>query len=225
MKGTLPFALVILCAASALAQQNDWLIVPGKRLGPITRDTTRVDLDRLFGKGNVQEQPIDEGDGPGPATVVFPKMPTASLAIFGLNGRIEHVSVCYQRTTGPCKWHAASGVSLGTKLQRLETLNGRAFTIEPWISDVGGNVDSWEGGKLAGLFGDGTNRQVLVTGQLQLTLGYQVPPNGLTSQQRKLEEEVDRVRPGPNSSDPAMRQLRPTVTRMRLVFPLYGRLP
>jgi hypothetical protein len=82
MKPKLPFALVVLCAVSALAQQNDWLIVPGKRLGPITSDVTRADLDRLFDKASVKDKPVDSGEGPELATVVFPKMPAAGIAIF-----------------------------------------------------------------------------------------------------------------------------------------------
>jgi hypothetical protein len=36
------FAVVFLWSASAPAQPNNWLIVPGKRLGQITPDTTRA---------------------------------------------------------------------------------------------------------------------------------------------------------------------------------------
>jgi hypothetical protein len=204
--------LVMLCAASAMAQQNDWLIVPGKRLGPITSDTNRADLDRLFGKVSVHDQPVDSGEGPEPATVVFPKMPTATLAIFWQDGRIDRVMVCYQRETGPCKWHTENGVSLGTSLQKLETLNGRAFQIQPWGSDVGGNISSWRGGKLARLFGEGESRQLL------LTVYFQETPKGLTPEQGKLLDEIDRQKRSPLSNDLAVRQLRPTVTRMELVF-------
>ncbi len=203
----------MLFAAFAPADQNDWLIVPGKRLGPITPDTTRADLDRFFGKANVQDQPVDSGEGPEPATVVFPKMPKAALAIFWQDNRMDRVMICYQYEVGPCKWHTESGVSLGTDLQQLETLNGRAFQIEAWGYDLGGNISSWRGGKLAGVFGDGGNSG------LHLTVGWQEPPNGPTPQQRKLENEVNRQKRNPLSSDLAVRQLHPTVERMELVFP------
>jgi hypothetical protein len=39
MKANLPLAIFMLCSFR-LRQQNDWIIVPGKRLGPITRDAT-----------------------------------------------------------------------------------------------------------------------------------------------------------------------------------------
>jgi len=213
VKTKLPFALIVLCATSALAQQNDWLIVPGKRLGPITSDTTRADLDRIFGKAGVQDQPVDSGEGPEPATVVFPKSPSGALAIFWQeDNRMDRVTICYQQhEAGPCKWHTASGVSLGTNLQQLEALNGRAFQIEPWGYDLGGNISSWRGGKLAGFFGDGVSRKLL--------LAVYIQEKSLTPEERKLFDEINRQKSKPLSSDPAVRQLHPTVTRMEMIFP------
>ena len=107
MKTTLLVAIVILCAVAGLAQQNDWVIVPGKRLGPITPDTSRTDLERLLGKGKVRDQPVETGEGPEPGTVVFPDEPDAALAILWeptLRGdsyydgrkRIREALICYQ---------------------------------------------------------------------------------------------------------------------------------
>jgi hypothetical protein len=76
---------------------------------------------------------------------------------------MDRVMVCYQLEAAPCRWQTESGVSLGTNLQQLEMLNGRAFQIEPWGYDLGGNISSWRGGKLARVFGEGQSRQVLLT--------------------------------------------------------------
>jgi hypothetical protein len=70
-----------MCAVSGWAQQNDWLIVPGERLGPITSSMTRADLVRLFGKAQVRDEMFDPAEGPGLATVVFPKTPGRELVI------------------------------------------------------------------------------------------------------------------------------------------------
>jgi len=212
MRTKLYLVLIMFCATAALAQQNDWLIVPGKRLGPITSNTTRADLVRLFGEANVRDQPVDSGEGPEPATVVFPKRPSTALAVFWQNNQMDRVMLCHQHEAGPCKWHTADKVSLGTSLRQLEILNSRPFQIEGWGSDVSGNITSWQGGKLAGSFGEGENRRVV------LTVGWQEPPDGPTPQQRRLEDELDQQKRGPLSSDLAVRQLRPTVTRMMLLF-------
>ncbi len=206
----LPLACVLFYTTSARSQTNDWLIVPGKRLGPITADTTRADLDHLFAKAIVQDQPVDSGEGPEPATVVFPKLPTSALAIFWRDNRMDRVMICYQRARS-CKWHTQSGVSLGTSLNQLEMLNGRALQIEPWGSDVGGNITSWRGGRLTDVFGDGENNG------LWLTVDSQESPGGATPEQSRSLDALSRQK-RLLSSDPAVRQLHPTVTRMRLVF-------
>ena len=72
---------VSLLAVPAAAQKNDWLIVPGQRVGPITAATTRADLDSIFGKENVQERNLDGNGGPEAATVVFAADTSAALAI------------------------------------------------------------------------------------------------------------------------------------------------
>ncbi len=59
--------LVVAFIGSAGAQ-NDWTIVPGKRLGPIAASTSRMELKRLFGKSNVEDKPVDTGEGPEPAS-------------------------------------------------------------------------------------------------------------------------------------------------------------
>jgi len=228
MKTTLPFAVAMLCAGSALAQQNDWIIVPGKRLGPIIPDTSRSDLDRLFGRANVQDQPVDTGEGPEPATVVFPKMPTAALAILWSQtapNRVSDVLICFQSLASPCKWHTENGVSLGTTLEKLETLNGRAFQIQPWGFDGQGYISSWLGGKLANVFDDGGQSWYGFRSGLGLRLYYQETPKDTTPQQRRLLDQTYRLKRIPLSTDPFMRQLHLKVRNMKLVFPSNGRAP
>jgi hypothetical protein len=210
VNAALRFVFLILCAVSVRGQENDWLIVPGERLGPIRSDITRAGLDRLLGKARVHDQPVDSGEGPEPATVVFSEMRGAALAIFWRDLRtISNVMICYRPEDSPCKWYAEGGVSLGTSLERLETLNGRAFQIAPWGSEGGGSV-SWRGGRLAGVLGDGVNNS------LWLTLDFRSPPEGYTPQQHRLLDEIDALKRDPLSSDLVVRQLHLTVGRMWL---------
>jgi hypothetical protein len=64
--------LALLCGTALAAEQNDWTIVPGQRLGPITAKTTRQDLDRLFGRSNINDRDVDVEEGPEPVTVCLP---------------------------------------------------------------------------------------------------------------------------------------------------------
>jgi hypothetical protein len=205
-------ALALVCLGLAAAQQNDWTIVPGKRIGPIAAGTSRTGLERFFGKSNVEDKPVDTGEGPEPATVVFGKDSSTALALLWRDGVIDRVLVCYESQFGPCKWHTGAGVSLGTTVARLEALNGRPFVAEPWGSDVGGNITSWQGGKLAGELGDGGNFL------LGLTLDWRGSASGPTSGQREALDEIY-GQSRTLSSNSAVRALRPVVTRMILFFP------
>ena len=140
MKGQHIFALVVLSAVPLLGQQNDWLIVPGKPLGPIIANTTR--LDRFFGKVNVHDQPVDTGNGPEPATVIFFSKPEQALSLSWIGNKIGDILVCYPETTSHSKWHTEGGITLGSSIEKLEALNGRPFQCYPWVSDLGGNIIS-----------------------------------------------------------------------------------
>src|SRR5271169_470264 len=87
-------ALGTLLLQSAAAQKNDWLIVRGQRVGPITAATTRADLDTLFGKGNVRDGSLDSSEIPEAATVVFGNDPSAALAITWDRERPSTIHIC-----------------------------------------------------------------------------------------------------------------------------------
>lgn len=145
--------IAALTIAGCAAQTNDWLIVPSKRAGPITASTTRADLVRLFGAANVTEGETNIGDsGPLPCTRVFAKRPDSSLTIiWGENQRnkkIGAIEFCWETTNSTCRWHIADGVGFGTTLKTLEKMNGRPFKIRGFGWDFGGQISSWEGGRL-----------------------------------------------------------------------------
>ncbi|HVP55942.1 MAG TPA: hypothetical protein VMU45_13200 [Candidatus Eisenbacteria bacterium] len=133
---------------SASAQKNDWLIVPGQRVGPVTAATTRADLDALFGKENVQERNLDISEGPEVATVVFPGDASASLAVTWDREHVSTIHICYATQTGPCRWRTASGVRIGLPIRELEKLNGKAFKMAGYGFDGQGTVTSWRNGLL-----------------------------------------------------------------------------
>ena len=91
-------AVGALLMGSAAAQKNDFLIVPGQRVGPITAATTRADLDTLFGKENVQDGNFDSSDVPEAATVVFGNDASAGVGGYlGQGTSLEHPGLlCHQ---------------------------------------------------------------------------------------------------------------------------------
>lgn len=140
--------LLLLLVSTARAQKNDWLIVPGSRVGPITATTTRSDLDSLFGRENVRDHDIDLAEGPLPAAVVFEDDPAASLGITWEKEHPSQIYICFKAGEGPCKWRTASGIRLGLPLRELERLNGRSFQLAGFGFDGQGMVTSWRHGHL-----------------------------------------------------------------------------
>ena len=112
-------ALLILFAAPSAAQKNDWLIVPGQRVGPITSTTTRAELDTLFGKENVHDGTFEGGDVPEAATVVWGSDSSTSLAITWDREHPLAIHVCVGTQTGPCRWRTASGIRIGLPLREI----------------------------------------------------------------------------------------------------------
>lgn len=141
-------ALVVLLTAAAWAQKNDWLIVPGQRVGPITAGTTRAGLDALFGKENVQDRNLDINEGPEAATAVYPDDTSAALAVTWDREHVSAIHICYGTQTGPCRWKTASGIRIGLPMRELQKLNEKAFQVEGFGSDTGGGVTSWRNGAL-----------------------------------------------------------------------------
>jgi hypothetical protein len=139
--------LLVVLVTPALAQKNDWLIVPGQRVGPITASTTRAELDTLFGKENVHDGTFEGSDVPEVATVIWGGDSSTSLAITWDRERPAAIHVCVGTQTGPCRWHTASGIRLGMPVRELEKLNGKSFQIGG-LGQEQGTVVSWRKGTL-----------------------------------------------------------------------------
>jgi hypothetical protein len=157
-------ALARLVAASAVAgiaacgaprAAEDRVIVPGVRVGPISRTTTLADLRRIYGSASVRAEDIEAGEGEtAPGATIFP------------DDSLRRVQVAFRDSTGTVPrfitlrgdsslWHTDRGVTLGTGLERLGALNGRPFVLLGFGWDYGGTVVSWNGGGLTSDSGAG----------------------------------------------------------------------
>ncbi len=147
------FCLFWSFTAALLAQssKNDSLIVPGVRVGPVTPSSTEASLRRVFGNLASKES-IGVGEGSEePGLVLFPSNPRRRLEITWNDSSPPHPAIifmCRDEYSKTCEWHTVHGISRGTTLRELEKLNGRAFEMVGWGSDVGGNLISFQGGRL-----------------------------------------------------------------------------
>lgn len=160
-------ALIIsaVCMTSFANNQpaNDWLCIPGSRVGPITSSCSERQLGAIFGKDNVQTERImvDEGESWENATFVF-------------RDTKNEIQVSWQdeqSLRGPRKvgiyragtnWRTPEGITIGTTLSDLNRINGKALSITGFGWEYGGLV-SFNKGKLA-KYKDGTLTIKVVAG-------------------------------------------------------------
>ncbi|QHV94158.1 hypothetical protein [Spirosoma endbachense] len=144
---------------------NDFLIVPGKQVGPIRPSTSEADLLRLLGPSVVTV-----GD------TLYGAEGEEFLGTTLYKGTADEVQIIYtdneKRTqpqtvlirpkrfndegfpipnVAPTRWITASGLRIGTTLKELEKQNGKPFKIWGFEWDYGGMVSTWQGGKLTPL--------------------------------------------------------------------------
>ncbi|MBK8877801.1 MAG: hypothetical protein IPN74_04420 [Haliscomenobacter sp.] len=133
--------------ATGAPPKNDFIIVPGQRVGPFTSDAvTETDLVEAFGEANVEAASIGVGEGfELPGFKIFP-------------GTKNELEVAYDPDADPNRpafirvsqegtpWKTDAGVKLGITLQELQQLNGKPFLFSGFGWDYGGRVTDWKGG-------------------------------------------------------------------------------
>jgi hypothetical protein len=147
-------ALVLLAAPSvAMGQGNDFVLVPGLRVGPLTGSAVKADVPRLFPGATVKddELELDEGYVLQATFVNREKRPESMAIVWSSDGHPKQVYLCRGRGRGECKWHATApggNIGVGVKMLDLEKINGKPFTIHGFGYGYGGNIEAWDGGKI-----------------------------------------------------------------------------
>ena len=182
-------------------QAQDQLIIPGNRVGPVNKDSTRESLLRQVGAANVQDGLAGGDEGfEYPAKFLFKGDPERTLAVaFSKNGKPESVSICPE-VIRDCKWRTAGGLTLGTTLKALVRMNGAEIGFWGFGWDEEGYVQSWNGGRLRNFKNCA----------------------GLSVRLRTYSEPIPRRFTGDKlvgSADPALPKLDIRVTQLGLTFP------
>lgn len=131
---------------------NDWICIPGKRVGPITAATTEKQLLSLFGSKNVitQEFHVDEGYFEV-STVVFKGTPNQIQILW--KDKQQNIFKKPERViieTKGTKWKTQNGITIGTTLKELVKINRAPITFAGLDWDYGGVILDWHKGKLSG---------------------------------------------------------------------------
>ncbi len=147
------FALLLqACAADApqgsfRTVPDPFLIVPGKRVGLVTKDTDEAALRRAYGGARVQPYDVEIGEGLvcRGARVAFGHGHSMAITWRDPKTRSGALSVFVKGS----KWRTKEGVRLGISLKQLERINGGPFMLTGFAWDYSGTVVGWRGGRLA----------------------------------------------------------------------------
>jgi len=199
---------VLFCAG---APGPDDLIIPGLRVGPVTRASTEKTLLRSLGTAAARAE-IDTGEGfMQQGLIVYGNERGRRLGVTFNSETPPHpaiVFICYQESRTPCRWRTRSGVHWGMRLKDLERLNGAPFQITGSGTDISGNVVSWNGGQL--------ERELESEGRLIINLDVNGPLDPTVTAAEYEAIAGDRIFP---SSHPVLQKLNPRIIGMYLVFP------
>jgi len=140
---------LLLCPAATFAQGNaDWVIVPGKRVGPIDAGASEARLVELFGARNVTRDSFEVEPGVAvPASVLFASDPSRhavvlwpdqtrtgpeSVLIRGeRSGRtlVLRVEPDPAQRDSPAYQQALGDVELSSESDAMRALNPRVFSL------------------------------------------------------------------------------------------------
>ena len=145
------YVLLVIASTLCVEQSSlaaDWLIVPGVRVGSITRDTSESDLKKTYGEAEVVAADIDIGEGQTQAgTILFPQQNAKVLNIFWTDETRTRVAKVRINTEGT-KWRTNRGITIGTPLRAIEQLNGRPVDLAGFGWDYSGTIFDSNGGAL-----------------------------------------------------------------------------
>lgn len=190
---------------------SDWLIVPGIRAGPVTKQTNEAKLKLLFGSSQVMNGDIPMGEGETePGTIIFPNAPEKTLMILWSDN--THSSIREVRINAPKSiWKTDKGITIGTPLSMIEKLNARPVAITGFGWDYGGTITHSDGGKLTEL-----GHLTPIAGLTDRTLLLRADPGAELYSTREYESVQGE---GEFKSDhPSMRKLNPKVYEMIITF-------
>ena len=204
-------ALFWLSITWAAQDTHDWLIIPGERVGPITRTTSDTMLTEIFGAQNTEPAEVNLGEGfKAPGTVIYPSDAAKKLEVIWTDAS-RTIPKEIRLTGNSSDWRTEEGITLGTTLKELERLNGFPFRLAGFAFDYGGTITDCGLGRLIMLGCNEANSRIH-----ERKLALRLTPNIELRGNNEYRQVVgDRVF---SSGHPAMQKLNPMVYQLILHF-------
>ncbi|MEO0455984.1 MAG: hypothetical protein AAF152_05280 [Cyanobacteria bacterium P01_A01_bin.114] len=119
-----------------VALLTDTTIIPGERVGPVTRSTSREALTSLFGEDRLSDEPVNIGEGFTEPGTVVDLGPEQSFTIVWQDGSRAQPAVV--RDFGSA-WQTPEGISVGTSFDELKSVLG-TFQLYGFAWDYEGSL-------------------------------------------------------------------------------------
>lgn len=142
----------------------DYIIVPGERVGLMTKYTSEPELKRIYGRDNVVKKDVYVGEGMSePGTIIFPHDKKKVLSVLWKDSSrklISDIRIDSKFT----KWRTSNGITIGTSLKEIEHINKRPVVMTGFGWDYSGTLIHGNGGDLKelGCMGNGIYGRTLL---------------------------------------------------------------
>lgn len=138
---------LLFLVATVFACSSPQTEAPTQSLDEVLACTNLVGLQTKYGKENVvADTSWVIGADTLQGSMIFPRT-SKQVNVYYRSGEIVDVTIQGKSSA----WKTDSGLYLGLPLQDVQQLNAKNFTLSGFNWAHGGEVVSWEGGKLAGI--------------------------------------------------------------------------
>lgn len=134
-------------SAPAIAPEDQRIIVPGKRVGPITKSTSQEKLLEIYGGTQVGLSTITTPEGDLPCTVIFPGEPSELRITWDDEARTKIKAVYIDKREST--WFTEDGLGVGLPMSDIIKANRAPVAFYGFGWAYGGVVESWKKGSLS----------------------------------------------------------------------------
>lgn len=127
---------------------ENFLVVPGSRVGPITVNTSEMKLVQLYGAASVGRATVEAPEkGQIPCTVVMPGTKDEIRISWKDDSRTKIKEVYFLRADS--RWYTRQGLTVGLSLTELTKANKSPVNFYGFDWTYSGTISSWRNGALA----------------------------------------------------------------------------
>ena len=203
-------------APEMAATTEEWLIVPGERVGSITATSSEADLIAAYGAENVQDTEFYLGEGETEiGTGLFLGDESKTVRILWEDPENKSRPVSVELSGYKSIWKTADGISLGTPLTKVQAINGKPFKIYGFEWDYGGTLSEGNQGNIKGLPHEDPEKGFLPV-FFSLTFQHDFESNPDYPQDKYTEVTGDSEF---SSDHPVLQDMDPVVYSINLSFP------